>query len=80
MIALIMTIPSLGGIVGSFFVPFFAKKFGKRNVLMGSMIIQGIGLVIMYLAIFFSVAIVMQFAAGKARTVFLKLQALILEW
>lgn len=52
MIALIMTIPSLGGIAGSFFVPFFAKRFGKRNVLMGSMIIQGIGLVIMYLAPF----------------------------
>jgi len=52
MIALIMTIPSLGGIIGSFFVPFFAKKFGKRNVMMGSMIIQGIGLVIMYMAPF----------------------------
>lgn len=52
MIALIMTIPSIGGIIGSFFVPFFAKKFGKRNVLMWSMIIQGIGLVIMYLAPF----------------------------
>lgn len=52
MIALIMTIPSVGGIIGSFFVPFFAKKIGKRNVLMGSMIIQGIGLVIMYLAPF----------------------------
>lgn len=52
MIALIMTIPSLGGIVGSFFVPFFAKKIGKRNVLMGSMVIQEIGLVIMYLAPF----------------------------
>ena len=52
MIALIMTIPSLGGIVGSFFVPFLAKKIGKRNVLMWSMIIQGIGLVIMYLAPF----------------------------
>lgn len=52
MIALIMTIPSIGGIIGSFFVPFFAKKIGKRNVLMWSMIIQGIGLVIMYLAPF----------------------------
>ena len=50
MIALIMTIPSVGGIIGSLFVPFFAKKIGKRNVLMWSMIIQGIGLVIMYLA------------------------------
>jgi len=52
MIALIMTIPSIGGIIGSLFVPFFAKKIGKRNVLMWSMIIQGIGLVIMYLAPF----------------------------
>ena len=39
-------------IIGSLFVPFFAKKIGKRNVLMWSMIIQGIGLVIMYLAPF----------------------------
>ena len=52
MIALIMTIPSIGGSIGSLFVPFFAKKIGKRNVLMWSMIIQGIGLVIMYLAPF----------------------------
>jgi len=52
MIALIMTIPSLGGIVGSVFVPFFAKKFGKRNVLMWSMFIQAIGLLIMYFAPF----------------------------
>lgn len=29
MISLIMTIPSVGGIIGSFFVPFLAKKFGK---------------------------------------------------
>lgn len=52
MIALIMTIPSIGGIIGSFFVPFAAKKIGKRNVLMWSMVIQAIGLVIMYLAPF----------------------------
>ena len=52
MIGLIMTIPSILGIFGSFFVPFFAKKFGKRNVLMYAMIAQGIGLVIMYLAPF----------------------------
>lgn len=52
MISLIMTIPSIGGIIGSFFVPAVAKKIGKRNVLMWSMIIQGIGLVIMYLAPF----------------------------
>lgn len=52
MISIIMTIPSIGGIIGSFFVPTFAKKFGKRNVLMWSMIFQAIGLIIMYLAPF----------------------------
>ena len=31
MIALIMTIPSLGGIVGSFFVPFFCKEIRKEK-------------------------------------------------
>ena len=41
---------------------------------------QNIGLVIMYLAIFFSVAIVMQFAAGKSEDSLLRLQALILDW
>lgn len=52
MIAVIMTIPSIGAIIGSFFVPFFAKKFGKRNVLMFSAIIQGIGLLVMFFAPF----------------------------
>lgn len=52
LIALIMTIPSIGSVIGSFFVPMAAKKFGKRNVLMGSMIIQGIGLLIIYFAPF----------------------------
>lgn len=52
MIAVIMTIPSVCSIIGSFFVPFFAKKFGKRNVLMVSMIIQAVGLIIMFAAPF----------------------------
>jgi len=52
MIALIMTIPSIGGIIGSLFVPAAAKKIGKRNVLMISMIVQGIGLLIIYFAPF----------------------------
>ena len=59
MIALIMTIPSIGGIIGSFFVPFFAKRIGKRNVLMFSMIIQAVGLFIMYLAPFDNMAMVL---------------------
>ncbi|HCW54228.1 MAG TPA: sugar (glycoside-pentoside-Hexuronide) transporter [Clostridium sp.] len=52
MIALIMTIPSIGAVIGSLFVPYFAKKFGKRNVLMYSMIIQAIGLLVIYFAPF----------------------------
>lgn len=47
-----LTIPSIGGIIGSLFVPFFAKKFGKRNVLMWSMVAQGIGLLVIYFAPF----------------------------
>ena len=52
LIALIMTIPSIGAVIGSFFVPMAAKKFGKRNVLMGSMLIQAVGLLVIYFAPF----------------------------
>lgn len=52
MIAIIMTIPSIGAVIGSLFVPWFAKRFGKRNVLMYSMLLQAIGLGIIYLAPF----------------------------
>jgi len=50
MIAVIMTLPTLLGIVGSLFVPAAAKKFGKRNVLCGSMFVQAIGLLVMFMA------------------------------
>lgn len=59
LISLIMTIPSIGGIIGSFFVPFFAKKIGKRNVLAGSMFIQAIGLFVIYLAPFDNITMVL---------------------
>jgi GPH family glycoside/pentoside/hexuronide:cation symporter/probable glucitol transport protein GutA len=59
MIPLIMTIPSIGAVIGSLFVPWAAKKFGKRNVLMGSTIIQGIGLLIIYMAPFDNIAMVL---------------------
>ena len=58
LISVIMTIPSVGGIIGSLFVPFFAKHFGKRNVLMWSMIVQGIGLLIIYFAPFDNIPMV----------------------
>ena len=59
MISIIMTLPTLLGIVGSFFVPAAAKRFGKRQVLMGSMAIQAIGLLIMYFAPFDNMTVVM---------------------
>ncbi len=52
MISLIMTMPTLLAVIGSLFVPAAAKKFGKRNVLMYSMLIQAVGLLIMYFAPF----------------------------
>jgi len=59
MIAVIMTIPSVCGVIGSLFVPFFAKRIGKRNVLMYSMLVQAGGLLIMYLAPFDNMAMVL---------------------
>lgn len=58
MIALIMTLPTLLGVVGSLFVPACAKRLGKRNVLMGSMLIQAIGLLVMFLAPYDNMAMV----------------------
>ena len=59
MISIIMTLPTHLGILGSFFVPAAAKKFGKRQVLMASMIVQAIGLIIMFLAPFDNMTMVM---------------------
>ncbi len=50
MIAIIMTIPAIGSIIGSLFVPFFVRRFGKKRVFIVSAIVNGIGLLIMYLA------------------------------
>lgn len=52
LIALIMTIPSIGGIIGSLFVAPLAKRFGKKNVLTVTLLGQGIGLFIVYFAPF----------------------------
>ena len=58
LIAVIMTIPSIGGIIASFFGPAAAKRFGKRNVLMVTQIIQGIGMLIIYAAPFDNIPMV----------------------
>lgn len=59
LISVIMTLPTLLGIVGSLFVPAAAKKIGKRNVLIVSMVAQAIGLLIMYLAPFDNITMVL---------------------
>lgn len=58
LISLIMTLPTLLGIVGSFFVPVPTKKFGKRNVLMGSMLVQAVALFIMFMAPYNNIPVV----------------------
>lgn len=58
MISLIMTLPTILGIFGSLFVPAAAKRFGKRQVLWGSMLVQAIGLLVMYLAPFDNIPMV----------------------
>ncbi|QMV13794.1 MFS transporter [Vibrio spartinae] len=52
LIAVFFTIPSIGAVIGSIFVPFLAEKYGKRNVLMCSMLVQALGLIIIYLSPF----------------------------
>lgn len=50
LISLIMTLPSVCSMISSFFVPALAGRFGKRNVLAVSLVLQGVGLLIMYLS------------------------------
>lgn len=52
LIALIMTIPSIGGIIGSLIVAPLANKFGKKKILAVTLLGQGIGLFIVYFASF----------------------------
>lgn len=54
-----MTIPSIGAIIGSFFAPALAKKIGTRNALMSTMILQAIGLIVMYMAPFDNLTMVL---------------------
>ena len=52
LIALIMTIPSIGGIIGSLVVAPLANKFGKKKILALTLLGQGVGLFIVYFAPF----------------------------
>ncbi len=57
--ALIMTIPSIGGIIGSFFVTIPVKKFGKKKVLAFTLFGQGLGLLIVYLSPFSNMTMIL---------------------
>lgn len=59
MIAVIMTVPTVLAIFASFFVPAAVKKFGKRNVLMGTVFAQLIGLLVVYFAPFDNITMVL---------------------
>ena len=52
LIALIMTIPSIGGIIGSLLIMPLVNRFGKKKMLAITLIGQGLGLFIVYFAPF----------------------------
>ncbi|HHD7473827.1 TPA: MFS transporter [Klebsiella oxytoca] len=52
LIAVFLTIPSIGSVIGTLFVSKAAQKFGRRNTLMGSLFIQAAGLLVIYFSPF----------------------------
>ena len=58
LIAVIMTIPAIGGTLASFFVAPLMRKFGKKRTLMTGLAMQGVGLLIVYLAPFDNLVLV----------------------
>ena len=52
LISIIMTIPSIGGVIGSLFISFFANKMGRKHALAMTLTGQGIGMFIVYFAPF----------------------------
>lgn len=52
LISLIMTIPSIGGVIGSLFIAPIANKIGKKRALALTLVGQGIGMFIVYFAPF----------------------------
>lgn len=58
LIAILMTLPSIGGALGSFFVVPLVKRFGKRAVLATSLLIQGLGLLLIYFTDFKNIPLI----------------------
>lgn len=59
LISLIMTIPSIGGIIGSLFISPLANRFGKKKMLAITLFGQGIGLFLVYFAPFDNMTMIM---------------------
>ena len=58
LISLIMTLPSIGGALGSFLIVPLVKKFGKRLVLGVSLMGQAVGLLIVYFSDFHNIPLI----------------------
>lgn len=61
LMALLMTLPSIGSIVGNAIAPFLIRHFGahgKRNVLVASLVGKGIGLLIIFMTPFENIGMV----------------------
>lgn len=61
LMALLMTLPSIGSIIGNAIAPFLIRHFGahgKRNVLVASLVGKGIGLLIIFMTPFENIGMV----------------------
>lgn len=58
LIALLMTIPSIGGALCSLLVVPLVKRFGKRAVLGGSLVGQALGLIVVYFSDFHNIPMI----------------------
>lgn len=59
LISLIMTIPSIGGVIGSLIIAPLASRFGKKRMLSITLLGQGVGLFIVYFAPFDNMVMIM---------------------
>ena len=58
LISLIMTLPSIGGALGSFLIVPLVKRFGKRTVLGASLMGQAAGLLVVYFSDFHNIPLI----------------------
>lgn len=58
LIAILLTIPSIGGAICALFVAPLTKKFGKKYVLTVTLFLQGLGLLVIYFAPFSNITMI----------------------